>query len=470
MELPVYTIDFLALSHENYRCPEDACGHIVKQAKSTCPSIIYLPKVNEFWDLMTETTKITFLNLLKEIDPSLPILIFATNNDESDVVEELFAIKENRIRLPKISSKMIRLYFSNLIFKEILQKPPTKVSKMSLKPLPPAPTGDPKKLTDKELRMVLKQEESVLRELRLFLRDVINKLSRDRKFNVFTKPVDKEEVPDYYDIIEHPMDLSKMMSKIDREEYKTVKQFLEDIDLICFNALEYNPPLDAQSRSIRHRACALKDTARGILEADLASDFEKMCDDIYEARRQREEGEKKQEKKAIVKDQDVEKDEKQKEKDIEKEKEKKRHSSSPSNKSPGRSSPQRTHNLNSNLVSFEYIPDCIPKPLPGQKIFMKRVRKSRAAKHVLSPFCKPTKIKYVKVFIKTDEAGVEIARYDKHGKEIETTKSNDSCNVEEELIDGIEDESMDREDNFRKEEIDESSRNDMDISEQVSKF
>ena len=38
------------------------------------------------------------------------------------------------------------------------------------------------------------QEEATLRELRLFLRDVLNKLGRDRKFSIFTKPVDEEEV------------------------------------------------------------------------------------------------------------------------------------------------------------------------------------------------------------------------------------------------------------------------------------
>lgn len=37
------------------------------------------------------------------------------------------------------------------------------------------------------------------------------------------------------------MDLSTMMSKIDRHSYQTCKEFLDDIGLICENALEYNP-------------------------------------------------------------------------------------------------------------------------------------------------------------------------------------------------------------------------------------
>lgn len=40
------------------------------------------------------------------------------------------------------------------------------------------------------------------------------------------------------------MDLSTVMTKIDTHQYLTVKDFLVDVDLICNNALEYNPDKD----------------------------------------------------------------------------------------------------------------------------------------------------------------------------------------------------------------------------------
>ena len=40
-----------------------------------------------------------------------------------------------------------------------------------------------------------------MRELRLFLRDILNKLGRDRKFQIFAKPVDEEEVMKKLDIL-----------------------------------------------------------------------------------------------------------------------------------------------------------------------------------------------------------------------------------------------------------------------------
>jgi len=51
-----------------------------------------------------------------------------------------------------------------------------------------------RQLTDAERKHIREREEASFRELRLFLRDVINKLGRDRKFAMFAKPVDVTEV------------------------------------------------------------------------------------------------------------------------------------------------------------------------------------------------------------------------------------------------------------------------------------
>ena len=40
-------------------------------------------------------------------------------------------------------------------------------------------------------------------------------------------------------------------------------------------------------RAIRHRACLLKDIAHAIVEDDLDPDFEKLCNEVMEARRKR---------------------------------------------------------------------------------------------------------------------------------------------------------------------------------------
>lgn len=56
------------------------------------------------------------------------------------------------------------------------------------------------------------------------------------------------QVPDYAEVIKKPMDLSTVLSKIDLHQYGTVKEFLEDVDLIWQNALEYNPDRDPSGK------------------------------------------------------------------------------------------------------------------------------------------------------------------------------------------------------------------------------
>jgi hypothetical protein len=72
----------------------------------------------------------------------------------------------------------------------------------------------------------------------------LGRLIRDRRFNIFAKPVDPDDAPDYFNIIANPMDLSSMMDKIDQHRYDSVSAFLDDINLIMNNALEYNPNRD----------------------------------------------------------------------------------------------------------------------------------------------------------------------------------------------------------------------------------
>nr|XP_045726440.1 ATPase family AAA domain-containing protein 2B-like isoform X1 [Mirounga angustirostris] len=110
--------------------------------------------------------------------------------------------------------------------------------------LPLALPSPPRQLSESEKNRMEDQEENTLRELRLFLRDVTKRLATDKRFNIFSKPVDIEEVSDYLEVIKEPMDLSTVITKIDKHNYLTAKDFLKDIDLICSNALEYNPDKD----------------------------------------------------------------------------------------------------------------------------------------------------------------------------------------------------------------------------------
>ncbi len=58
------------------------------------------------------------------------------------------------------------------------------------------------------------EERQWLRQLRMTLRDFIHRLLSERKYRVFERPVDPEEVPDYYELIKRPMSLELMLQKV----------------------------------------------------------------------------------------------------------------------------------------------------------------------------------------------------------------------------------------------------------------
>lgn len=56
----------------------------------------------------------------------------------------------------------------------------------------------------------------------------------------FMKPPPKSQYPDYYLIIQNPIAMDTIKKKINREEYQTLKEFRDDIRLLCQNARTYN--------------------------------------------------------------------------------------------------------------------------------------------------------------------------------------------------------------------------------------
>ncbi|KZV74420.1 Bromodomain-domain-containing protein [Peniophora sp. CONT] len=76
-------------------------------------------------------------------------------------------------------------------------------------------------------------------------RNIMNRVLSDMQTHSsswpFKDPVSREEVPDYYNVIDSPMDLSTMAEKLDKGEYTTLEEFLNDCQLIFDNCKFYNP-------------------------------------------------------------------------------------------------------------------------------------------------------------------------------------------------------------------------------------
>ncbi|NXW07635.1 ATAD2 protein, partial [Fregetta grallaria] len=292
-KFPVYTLD-LSVLFVSITSPEETCAQLMREAQRTAPSIIYIPHIHLWWEAVGATLKATFTTLLQNIPTFAPVLLLATSDvchaDLPKEIKELFINDYEevfKIQLP--SKEERRTFFEDLIVNQAAKPPASKnnAAWQTLEVLPVAPPPKPRQLTEEEIRQLEEHEEDTLRELRIFLRDVTHRLAVDRRFRAFTKPVDPEEVPDYDTVIKQPMDLSAVLSKIDLHQYLTAGDFLKDIDLICSNALEYNPDKDPGDRLIRHRACTLRDTAYAIVREEMDEDFEQRCEEIQESRKKR---------------------------------------------------------------------------------------------------------------------------------------------------------------------------------------
>uniref|UniRef100_A0A6G1RGE0 ATPase family, AAA domain containing 2B n=1 Tax=Hypotaenidia okinawae TaxID=2861861 RepID=A0A6G1RGE0_9GRUI len=290
----VHRLDLPALYSVSAKTPEESCAQIFREARRTVPSIVYMPHIGDWWEAVSETVRATFLTLLQDIPSFSPIFLLSTSESMySELPEEvkcIFRIQYEEVFYIQRPSEEDRMrFFRRLILDEAAMPPPRRkqAALRALEVLPLALPCPARELSEAEKQRMEDQEENTLRELRLFLRDVTKRLATDKRFNIFSKPVDIEEVSDYLEVIKEPMDLSTVITKIDKHNYLTAKDFLTDIDLICSNALEYNPDKDPGDKIIRHRACTLKDTAHAIIAAELDPEFNKMCEEIKEARRKR---------------------------------------------------------------------------------------------------------------------------------------------------------------------------------------
>lgn len=84
---------------------------------------------------------------------------------------------------------------------------------------------------------------------------VLMELKAGEHAHPFLQRVNKREAPDYYNVIKHPMDIGTMMKKLKQLQYKSKKDFVDDLMLIWSNCLKYNAD---PSHFLRKKALHMK--------------------------------------------------------------------------------------------------------------------------------------------------------------------------------------------------------------------
>ncbi|KZT72342.1 hypothetical protein DAEQUDRAFT_755185 [Daedalea quercina L-15889] len=110
--------------------------------------------------------------------------------------------------------------------------------------------------------------EGLLHDLRMVTMD-------NRDAEAFLKPVSRTDVPDYYDVISNPMDLQTMHKRVKQKQYKSKRDFKDDLELIWSNCFTYNAQ---QDHPLRMCAMRLKTKAEKLLKN--ITDYKERADPV----------------------------------------------------------------------------------------------------------------------------------------------------------------------------------------------
>nr|XP_005492870.2 bromodomain and PHD finger-containing protein 3 [Zonotrichia albicollis] len=117
------------------------------------------------------------------------------------------------------------------------------------------------KLKREQVKVQQAAMELQLTPFNVLLRTTLDLLQEKDAAQIFTEPVNLNEVPDYLEFISNPMDFSTMRRKLESHLYRTLDEFEEDFNLIVANCMRYNA-----KDTIFHRAAVrLRDLGGAIL-------------------------------------------------------------------------------------------------------------------------------------------------------------------------------------------------------------
>lgn len=270
-KFPVHSLGLPSLlSDPSAKTPEEALVHIFSEARRTCPSVLFLPQFQLWWETAHHQLKAVLMTLLEELPSQLPIILLGTSSEPLSELDEdsTYIFSPRTVYTVDRPTTEDRSKFIEHVVEAVLSIP-TEISRRKVKEpvcvpeLPKAPK-EPNGPKTSELRAKAEAEQHTLRRLRMCLRDVCNRILYDKRFSMFHYPVSIEDAPNYRSVIQNPIDVATILQRVDSGQYHTLSLFVKDIDLIVMNAKVYNGD-DYSGARIVSKACELRDVVQGMI-------------------------------------------------------------------------------------------------------------------------------------------------------------------------------------------------------------
>ena len=268
---------------------------VVSEACRASPALLYLPHIDLWWEAASLTLRTVLRTLLQDLPPDLPLFLFATTEvpvEELDPEVLMLFSPKDVLDIPDPLGDHRRAFFAPIMAAAIQPPQPPAVDPAPVPSLlPPPPLSAPvnrrgarESAFPPPTPQELEEQEHSLRQLRMFLRDLVTQLLRDRRWELFAAPVSEEEAPGYGAMVPSPMDLSTILWRVDDGHYTSLKTFLADINLVPIAARQYHDPEDPDGQRIISRSHTLVDmvhVAAGQLDPSLVS----FCEAVSARRR-----------------------------------------------------------------------------------------------------------------------------------------------------------------------------------------
>lgn len=95
-------------------------------------------------------------------------------------------------------------------------------------------------LAKPEYKAVQRKRTDPLVSLSILLESICQEMKEVEGSELFWTPVNAKQVPDYYKIIQHPMDIQSIRKKVTDKLYSCREDFLADVDQMVKNSIMYN--------------------------------------------------------------------------------------------------------------------------------------------------------------------------------------------------------------------------------------
>nr|CCA22358.1 ATPase family AAA domaincontaining protein 2 putati [Albugo laibachii Nc14] len=264
-------IDYASLiSDRDAMHAEEALVRRLRNAQKGVPSVIYLPDIHIWYKQTTSTMQSILkleLNRMQSPDLALVFIAVATESHEEMLPEsllDLFPLDSycaDIVPLSLFTKKERREHFEAAFNR--FKQPPKKRSKAQLPATLPLAPAQPQHrqmeaASSKKEYKLRERDIHLLRELRIFLCQVLDYCFSEKKYAPFFSAVDPAIVPSYAAIISDPMDLTLMQEKLHDGKYHTFELFMHDIDQIVRNACLFNPK-HCSTRGVAHAAGIMRD-------------------------------------------------------------------------------------------------------------------------------------------------------------------------------------------------------------------